>query len=216
MIPATQQNDDDLKRSLAFVNELNLKMRRLVDDFAAGLINRTQFQSLYDRYQSQLNRIMQLTADPSAMEALAANRGDETVMLKRRLTARAIGLSVYNNRTGMPIETLGEFAIDPALLVPMLSSYRAATREIFKAGMRSTMMENGQWLWFVPGNNTTLITLFSDEPSKLQLNTIERMHRDFEMANRQNLEKESIEAASLAFPFLNFVTKAHQQQHSQR
>ncbi|HVO43601.1 MAG TPA: hypothetical protein VMT34_13300 [Aggregatilineales bacterium] len=215
MLPSSQPSDDEIKRSLAFVNELNLKMRRVVDDFAAGMLNRTQFHMLYDRYQSQLNRIMQLGNDPTAtQELINAPRGEETILIKRRLTARAIGLSVYSNRSGLPLETMGEFSVDPALLVPMLSSYRAATREIFKAGMRSTTMENGQWLWFVPGHYTTLIALFSDELSRLQVNTLERMHRDFETANRAALEQDTVDASALAFPFLTFVQRAHQEQHS--
>ena len=38
---------------------------RLVDDFAQGSINRTQFHGLYDRYQRQLSSLMQITASPS-------------------------------------------------------------------------------------------------------------------------------------------------------
>jgi hypothetical protein len=99
--------------------------------------------------------------------------------------------------------------VDTALLVPMLSSYRAATREIFKAGMRSTVMENDQWLCFVPGNFTTLIALFSLEPSSLQLGTVERLHRDFEDANRPALAKGNFDPTVLAYPFLTFVRQEH-------
>ena len=50
--------EDTLRRSRAMLDELQAKMRRLVDDFAAGNINRTQFHGLYDRYQRQMSKIL--------------------------------------------------------------------------------------------------------------------------------------------------------------
>jgi hypothetical protein len=89
----------------------------------------------------------------------------------------------------------------------MLSSYRSAAAEIFRAGMRSTEMENGQWLCFVPGTYTTLIALFSLEPSDNQLQMVERMHQDFEQANRAALEAGHIDPTKLAYPFYSFVQR---------
>jgi hypothetical protein len=185
------------------------KLRQLVDDFANGAINRGQFHQLYDRYHHRMTHLLELAANPDDLAALTNLDGEDTFNLKKRLTARMIGASIFNNDSGLPIETLGEFSIDPALLVPMLSSYRAATREIFRAGMRSTAMENNQWLCFVPGNFTTLIALFSVEPAVLQLGAVEEMHRDFEKANRTALQSGKVDPSKLAYPFLAFVRKAH-------
>jgi hypothetical protein len=197
------------KNSAVMADELQAKIRQLVDDFARGAINRTQFHELYDRYHRQLTRIIQLTATPADLLAMSSEDREKTFDIKRRLTAKVIGVSIYGNQSGLPIETLGDFAIDPALLVPMLSSYRAATREIFSAGMRSTAMDNNQWLCFVPGNYTTLLALFSVEPSAMQLKSVEAMHRDFEDANKAALEKGDVDPSALAYPFLTFVRKAH-------
>ncbi len=197
------------KNSAVMADELQVKIRQLVDDFAHGVINRTQFHELYDRYHRQLTRIVQLTAAPADLLAMTSEDREKTFDIKRRLTARVIGVSIYSNRSGLPIETLGDFAIDPALLVPMLSSYRAATREIFSAGMRSTAMDNNQWLCFVPGNYTTLLALFSVEPSAMQLQSVEAMHHDFEDANQAALETGDVDPSALAYPFLTFVRKAH-------
>lgn len=192
----------------ALVDQIQGKMRQLVDDFAKGVVNRVQFHQLYDRYQHQISRLTEMltTAEFAALEI--PQNGEDTFQIKKRLTARVIGVSVYSNMSGLPIETLGDFAIDPALIVPMLSSYRAAAREIFKAGMRSTVMENDQWLCFVPGNYSTLIALFSVEPSQTQLNTLERSHRDFEDANKPALEKGEVDPSTLAYPFLTFIRRA--------
>jgi hypothetical protein len=197
---------DSTKQGQEFITQVHQKMTRLVQEFANGEINRTQFHRLYDRYQRQIMTVAQLIAeaDPSTWRD-AISESEDTLHLKKRLTAKAVGLSVYNNKSGMPIETLGEFSVEAELIVPMLSSYRSAAAEIFRAGLRSTEMENGQWLCFVPGTYTTLIALFSLEPSSNQQAMIERMHRDFEQANQAALEGGNVDPQKLAYPFYSFV-----------
>jgi hypothetical protein len=199
---------DSAKQGQEFIAHVHQKMSQLVQEFASGEINRTQFHRLYDHYQRQIMTVAQLLAeaDPSTWRE-AIKDSEDTILIKKRLTAKAVGMSVYENKSGMPIETLGEFAIDPELIVPMLSSYRSAAAEIFRAGMRSTEMENGQWLCFVPGTYTTLIALFSLEPSDNQLQMVERMHQDFEQANRAALEAGHIDPTKLAYPFYSFVQR---------
>lgn len=201
-MPASAQQGQD------FIAQVYQKMNKLVQEFARGEINRTQFHKLYDRYQRQIMTVAQLIAeaDPATWRE-ALDGSEDTMLIKKRLTAKAVGMSVYDNKSGMPIETLGEFAIEAELIVPMLSSYRSAAAEIFRAGMRNTEMENGQWLCFVPGSFTTLIALFSLEPSKNQLEMIERMHQDFEAANRAALEAGHVNPENLANPFYSFVQK---------
>ncbi len=203
-----QNIHDSAKQGQEFIAHVHQKMSKLVQEFATGEINRTQFHRLYDRYQRQIMTVAQLLAEADAsMWREAIKDSEDTILIKRRLTAKAVGMSVYENKSGMPIETLGEFAIDPELIVPMLSSYRSAAAEIFRAGMRSTEMENGQWLCFVPGSYTTLIALFSLEPSDNQLQMVERMHQDFEQANKAALEAGHIDPTKLAFPFYSFVQR---------
>jgi hypothetical protein len=199
---------DSAKQGHEFIAHVHQKMSKLVQEFASGEINRTQFHRLYDRYQRQIMTVAQLLAeaDPSTWRE-AIKDSEDTIVIKKSLTAKAVGMSVYENKSGMPIETLGEFAIDPELIVPMLSSYRSAAAEIFRAGMRSTEMENGQWLCFVPGTYTTLIALFSLEPSDNQLQMVGRMHQDFEQANRAALEAGHIDPTKLAYPFYSFVQR---------
>jgi hypothetical protein len=199
---------DSTRQGQEFIAQVHQKMSKLVQEFANGAINRTQFHRLYDRYQRQIMTVAQLIteADPATWQD-AINETEDTLHLKKRLTAKAVGMSVYSNKSGMPIETLGEFAIEPELIVPMLSSYRSAAAEIFRAGMRSTEMENGQWLCFVPGSYTTLIALFSLEPSDNQLEMVERMHQDFENANKAALEAGHVDPEKLAYPFYSFVQR---------
>ncbi len=107
----------------------------------------------------------------------------------------------------MPLSTLGQFELDPALLIPMLSSYRAATREIFGAGMRSTEIEGGCWLCFVPGELTTMLAIFTVEPAARQLAFLEELHRLFERANRRTLSERPADPAQLIFPHEYYLGK---------
>jgi len=199
---------ESTKQGQEFIAQVHQKMNRLVQEFANGEIKRMQFHKLYDRYQRQIITVTQFMAESDpALWREAIKETEDTLHLKKRLTAKAVGMSVYSNKSGMPIETLGEFAVEPELIVPMLSSYRSAAAEIFRAGMRSTEMENGQWLCFVPGAYTTLIALFSLEPSTNQLDMVERMHKDFEEANRTALQAGQIDPNQLAYPFYSFVQR---------
>ncbi|MEK7328147.1 MAG: hypothetical protein AAB217_23130, partial [Chloroflexota bacterium] len=96
--------------------------------------------------------------------------------------------------------TIGHFELDPELVIPMLSSFRAATQEIFGAGMRSTSIEGDRWLCFVPGEFTTMLAIFANEPAQKQLAALEDLHRLFERANRHRLTRSPIEPDALLFP----------------
>src|SRR5688572_13113896 len=128
--------NEEIKRGQEFIAETHKKMTRVAQEFASGEINRTQFHHLYDRYQRQIMAVAQLIAesDPSAWhEAVDDDEMETTLLIKQSLSAKIIGFSLYSNESGMPIETEGEFSLDPELIVPMLSSYRSATAEIFQS-----------------------------------------------------------------------------------
>jgi hypothetical protein len=189
-----------------YLQRLQVKVNQLADDFAEGAINRDQFQKLYEHYQRERRAIENLLAADSKDEELQSAMGEgQSIVIRKQHLARALGYSIYENDSGMPIKTLGRFELDPALVVPMLSSFRAAAEEIFGGGIRSTEIEGGRWLCFVPGEITTLLAVFTNEPAEKQLAYIEDLHRLFEKANRRKLTRTPIEAASLLFPHEFFL-----------
>lgn len=202
----------EIQRGQDFINQVYQKMSRVAQEFAFGEINRSQFHRLYERYQQQAMAVAQMLAEANNptgwRDALATSDIESTYHLKKSLTARALGVSIYDNRSGMPIETIGEFSIDAELIVPMLSSYREAAAEIFQAGVRSTEMENGSWLCFMAGAYTTLIVLFSVEPSRNQFGMLDQLHRDFEIANAEFLDNGYVTADQLAYPFYSFIARS--------
>ena len=189
-----------------YLTKVRTKLNRLAQDFNDGTINRDQFQNLYAHYQREIRNIegvIEIAPRSESWKGVVTE--GQSVLIRRRHLARAQGYAIYENESGMPVSTLGEFEFDPALLVPMLSSYRAATKEIFGAGMRSTAIEGGGWLCFVPGEFTTMLALFSAEPAGKQLEFLDELHRLFERANRRQLLHSPLEPDRLLFPHEYFL-----------
>ncbi|MFZ1401006.1 MAG: hypothetical protein WAS33_29145, partial [Candidatus Promineifilaceae bacterium] len=191
-----------------FLEKLQEKIGRLADDFANGTINRQQFQELYTHYQREMRAIETLIeTDQGQSELGDAFQEGESVLIRQKHAAKAQGYAIYENSSGMPITTLGKFEVDPALFVPMLSSFRSATAEIFGGSLQATAIEGGRWLCFVPGQYTTMMSLFTAEPAKRQLDFLEQLHHLFEKANRTLLPHPPVEVSQLVFPHEHFLGK---------
>jgi len=61
------------------------------------------------------------------------------------------------------------------------------------------------WVLLTAGQYTAVITLFQNEPSQMQVQEIERLHHDFEIANAYFLAAPRVDAGQLGYPFLVFV-----------
>ncbi len=206
--PSPQPAQTGLSAAQQFLEKIQDKIGRLADDFANGTINRQQFQELYAHYQREMRAVETLIAtDQGASEWGDALQEGESVLIRQQHAAKAKGYAIYENSSGMPVSTLGKFEVDPALFVPMLSSFRSATAEIFGGGIQATAIEGGRWLCFVPGQFTTLMAIFSAEPAKKQLNFLEQLHHLFEKANRALLAQSSVDASELVFPHEHFLGK---------
>jgi hypothetical protein len=189
-----------------YLSKENEKVAALVNSFAEGHINRTQFQELYAHYQNKIQQVISLIeTSPGTDQWKSAAQEGSTVIIKRKLIAQVLGFSIYDNESGMPLKSLGTFTVDPALFVPMLSAYRSATREIFGAGVKSTQIEGGQWLVFIPGTMTTTLALFSHEPSQRQIKRLEDVHHAFEVANDTMLKVTPVVNERLVFPHEFFI-----------
>lgn len=188
----------------AYVNKVHKKIDKLVSDFAKRKINSAQFQELYTHYQLEIRRIEAVAAVWPEHWRDAAREGQSLVIRKRHM-AVALAYAVYENESGLPVATLGKFTLDPALVIPMLSSYHSATKEIFGAGMRQTEIEGGRRLCFVQGEFTTLLAIFNNEPVPGQLEDLDMLHRHFEGANRVFLASRPIPTDKLIFPHRYFL-----------
>ncbi len=195
--PAGDSADSFAEANL-YLQELRSKMARVAEEFAQGKLNRVQFHEIYTHYQQQRAEIETVISNVPGSDAWrgVVSTG-HTTMLRQRNAAQILSYAIYDNSTSLSLVSGGQFKLDADLVVPMLSSFRSATQEIFGKGMQNTEIEGGRWLCFVPGQYTTLFVVFSVEPARSQVALIQDLHRDFETAHAQSLANgEGREAAA--------------------
>jgi hypothetical protein len=177
------------------------KVKRLVDDFAQGRINRRQFDELYAHYQMQRELIEVALESPievsdwKDLETLEA-----TSNIRLRYAAQSLGGAVYLRGSESPLHTEGDFPADNKQVNSLISSFHAASAELFRTGIRSEI-EGGRWLCLVPGRFSMLVVLFSQEPPLAQIALLEDLHRDFEQANSSALASGVADSGILVYPY---------------
>jgi len=200
-MPAPAKEPSPLENPQAYLERVQGKINNLAEEFANGAINRLQFQELYEHYRREQQTIKRyLEMSPGSEEWKSATSEGKSVVIRQQNVAKVLGYSVYDNESGMPLNTIGEFEIEAELAVPMLSSYRSATKEIFGAEMSKTAIEGGRWLSYVPGEFTTLMALFSTDPAPQQLESMQELHELFERANRNLLSNRPVNPDELFLP----------------
>lgn len=205
--PPAQPAPSGQDHAQQFLEKLEGKIGRLADDFAEGSINQQQFQKLYAHYQREMRAVETLIETDQSQSQWGDFQEGESVLIRKQHAAKAKGYAIYDNNSGMPLSTLGKFEVDPALFVPMLSSFHSATAEIFGGGIQSTAIEGGRWLCFVPGQFTTMMALFTAEPANKQITFLEQLHGLFEKANRALLSNPPTAIDDLVFPHEHFLGK---------
>ncbi|MCE7946017.1 MAG: hypothetical protein DYG88_01160 [Chloroflexi bacterium CFX4] len=187
----------------AMIATLRKKLRDLANEFANGDINREQFHTLYERYQSQIN-LAALVADEAA--ARPAATADETIAIRRNLSGKALAMAVYHYRSERFIETLGGFDVPYASVRDILNALRelAAQNDVVEP---QTHPYKEHYLLFVSGKYTVSMMVFSHEPVVRQITTVQNMHADFEVANAAVLRHPRV-IGELAVPFFSLVMRS--------
>lgn len=199
--------DAALDRAQAFKAQVEDKIQALLKEFADGRLNREQFNALYERYSGQLAVAQQAIASGSPA-ALSQTRdgGQSTIAIRQEHMGKAVGLVIYQNRTGVSIETLGDFDVSAFVISPVLNDFTRMMEAQRLIEQRAIQLDDRRWLLFVGGRFTTVVTLFRNEPSPAQVREIMRLHNDFEIANALLLERGGQpDGQKLAYPFIVFV-----------
>ncbi|GAB4516584.1 MAG: hypothetical protein OHK0046_22190 [Anaerolineae bacterium] len=200
-------NEKARQEAEAFKNTVAEKIERLINEFASGKLSREQFQVIYDRYSNQLEIAEQAIKTGSMEEIYATRNSTSTVMMRDAYEGKATGLKVYHHKSGTTLETLGKFnapmeKIQPRLdrMAQLLAESKFLEDEVERIG-------DNEWVLFVPGRFTIIVTLFLNEPSEIQIQKIAQLNRDFEKANRNLLEQPQLDGKHLAYPFTVFVDR---------
>ena len=191
----------------AFKALIEGKIHKLIEEFSEGKLSREQFQVLYERYNGRLSIATQalMSGNPEAIKI--AQSGPSTIMVRDTYMGRAMGMVIYHDASGKLIETLGNFDVPPASVTATLMKFDKKRRAGEYIERQVAQLKPGQWLAFFPAKTTTVIVSFKNEPSLTQIREIERIHHDFELANRVFLEMDTVNVDELADPFIVFVQK---------
>jgi len=188
------------KKSDDYPHQVQQKIRDLVAEFTQGKVSTEQFNILYERFSAQL------TLASSGMK-ITQDESFNTFAIRSATRGKAVGLGVYHHRSGTMVETLGNFEVPPDIMSGVLNEFsdRLERRELIEP--RLVKLEGGYWLVFMARSLTTAIVVFVNEPSAAQLRELERLHHDFEEANRRYLDAMSVDSQALARPFLGFIKR---------
>jgi hypothetical protein len=196
-----------IQRAETFMSQVEQKIRALLREYSEGKLNSEQFHMLYERYSSQrlIAQQAMLTGDE---RVLREARGEQsTVAIKDQHMGKALGLRIYHNQTAAVIETLGDFDVSAFVISPVLTDLRRMIVDGKLIRPRAERIEDRRWLLYAVEAHTTVVTIFRNEPSPLQIREIQRLHHDFEVANQSFLEAAQVDSASLAYPFYAFVQR---------
>lgn len=190
-----------------FMTQVEDKIRVLLKEFSEGKLNSEQFHVIYERYSSQrlIAQQAMLTGDEQVLQDVPG--GQSTIAIKEAHMGMALGMTIYLNRTGVAFETLGDFDVSAFVISPILNEFRRHIADGKVIRPRAQRLEDKRWLLFAGERNTTVVTLFRNEPSPLQMREIQRLHHDFEVANRTLLEDQSPDTSKLAYPFYVFIQR---------
>jgi len=183
--------------------ETQQKIEYLLDQFSRGKVNREQFQAVYAHYHEKLE-----SAEAALLEndaSLISDQPGRTFDILQAHTAKPLGFMIYHNRSGLYIDTLGDFDIAPSRIAPALNDFTdwmECNREIEPLIER---IGEKEWVLFTGGSYTTVISLFHNDPSASQSGEIGRLHHDFEIANHNRLDSKRVNASKLGYPFLAYL-----------
>ncbi len=191
-----------------YIQTVDAKMQRVVNEFAAGDINRETFHKLYDRYHNELETARE-ALETERWSLFYSLRNDVTsAMLRDFYKGRAVGIIVYHHRSASFLETMGIFSFPEPTMQQIEKKLESFTERILSGQFIDWQTEHiteRDWLLYEPAQQTTVIARFENEPSAKQSDQIDHLHRDFEKANARLLAHPRVNAYQLAYPFISFI-----------
>jgi len=199
------------EKAEAFKANVESKIQDLIGEFSEGKISREQFNLLYDRYNGQLSVANEALAENDMRALKEIENSVPTVYVKEATAGKATGMGIYHHKNKKIIEALGTFNIPVALLTPTLNEILGKINANEFVEPKSMHIAREHWVLFESRKYTTIITLFQNEPSPVQIREMQRLHHDFEIANKRFLTADTVDTKSLGYPFLAIVQKSLKQ-----
>jgi hypothetical protein len=176
-------------------------MGALVEEYAGGRINRTQFHVLYSRYSEQrsiIEKLMERNPDSDAWKQVMRTRG-QTGFLRAQFQARPIMFAVAARGRATPMLTSGGPGLEAAAVERLLTGlWRLPPAEGSMLGRKE--QPDGTWIILAASTFAATLVHFTLEPSSGQARLVRDLHADFERANRLPLSRQLYQAERMVFP----------------
>lgn len=195
------------EKAMLFKAEVEKKIQDLIGEFSDGKISREQFNLLYDRYNGQLSVANEALAENNMSDLQEVQNSVPTIAIKEATAGKAVGMSIFHHTSEKIIETLGEFDVPLAQMTPVLNQIVARIDASEYIEPKTINISRGVWILFESRKYTTIMTLFKNEPSALQVREMQRLHHDFEIANQRFLSRDQVDVTSLGYPFLAIIQR---------
>jgi hypothetical protein len=180
--------------------DIQSKISSLIADLSAGKISNEQFELVYGRYRYRL-AAAEKSLDDEGPQVNTFNTGD----LLQGMQARPVGLSLYHHGSGMTLETQGQFDLPLYITAPTLNDLSLNVEWRVFTDPVITKLGAYAWVAFITRHYTTLMVVYRNEPSRLQMRQMERLQHDFEETNKQALSRSMVNSCQLVKPFKDLI-----------
>ncbi len=182
------------------LNEIRQKMEQVAAEFAAGKINRMQFNAIYGRYNEQraiIQRLIERDPNNNAWKQVAAP--GHTGFLRTHFEARPIYYVIFQHNQPRPLLYDGTFKPKGETLVQVLRAlWKMQNRPA--QGLARRQLEENRWLVVAFGQQTVTLVIFTLEPSAAQAVLVRDLHMDFERANELIFKRGTVSPQRMVFP----------------
>lgn len=190
-----------LRRYKNRLKGVDAKLSRLERDYHKGRINSFQYRAIRKHFLKQRQAALRLLYNyhDSLRWEVILEEG-KTELLMELNQAACTGLAVYDNRTFHCLYIEGQLPESASEALAFLGTFGSSRSESQQGLMYATHSEEGDTLLLIPGKFTSSLGVFSGDPPAWQARALREVHRNFEIANHQALDR--MDKDSLIFPNL--------------
>jgi hypothetical protein len=188
----------------SYLAKYRVKINALSERFAAGKINRKQFDDLFQFYQNkilQIEKALEGNIDPA--EWKKGIQEGQTILIRRKHAARLLGYGIYFKLTGDLLKIGVHSDSKAEWFFRNFFEYPGFSDRV--SGGQS--LQSGEWMAFISGKTSTTVAVFSTEPSREQLRKLKDLHEVFENANHKILAESKFETKALVCPHDFFLDR---------
>jgi hypothetical protein len=182
------------------LEHLRNKLKSVAADFAAGKLNRAQFNAIYAHYNEQRVLVEKLhERNPETEIWRQAATPGHTGFLRSHFEARPVFYIVFRHHNPKPLIKGGIEPHDAPRQIGSLVKTVWKLDKIPASGLARKAMGDNQWVLMALGELSITVVVYSLQPAARQHEHLRDIHADFERANRLSLQR-NLSSEKMVFP----------------